>query len=624
MSNFSGGIDFWWWVGVVEDRMDPLYLGRCRVRILGFHTSDIVILPTADLPWATVMQPITSAAMTGIGHSPVGPVEGTWVVGFFRDGSDTQEPVIMGTLGGIPQSEYYNNIPPQQGFTDESKQYPDEDLLDEPDTNRLARNEKIDDTIIKKKDDARARNVPVAINGARWNQPKSSYDALYPYNHVFQSESGHVTEIDDTPNNERTHQYHRSGTFVEIDKNGTSVTRIVGDNYEVFERDGFVYIKGTANVTIAGDSNVYVKNDCRLEVDGNMHTHVHGDYKINVAGSYEVSAGGDVSIKSRLRIHIIATLGMLMQGLTWIAQAITQAAINAPTFGMSAFFTQNNLTIAPPITALAATACLGSAGNHNFESPVSPKSPTLPTLPKLGFTLTPSQRRSFEKELKVAQKTSKTDNTAAEYVSLKTEELASNQMISAPVKDDPTATENTATDNKCEAGLRVVAAARKDLGIIETSSPPGKNYGGKEGGGMLPEGVSGRIDEMLAVCGLDNKAKVRSSGSGYYWCAAAVAAWWKEAGLPIPSGAAACSNWERWAKSNGYFSNLPKVGAAVLYGESGKADHIGIVSAVAEDGTISTIEGNTTGGGKFNRNGCGCFSKTPRRYIGFVLPPTCL
>jgi hypothetical protein len=66
------------------------------------------------------------------------------------------------------------------------------------------------------------------------------------------------------------------------------------------------------------------------------------------------------------------------------------------------------------------------------------------------------------------------------------------------------------------------------------------------------------------------------------------------------------------------WSTVPAVGAAVLYGTP--AHHIGIVAAVV-DGKIVTIEGNTGGGG-FNRNGCGCFKKTvnPSRVSGYVLP----
>ena len=89
---------FNWWIGVVEDRMDPEFLGRCRVRIFGYHPDDKVILPVGDLPWAIPIQPITSAAMSGKGSSPLGPVEGTWVLGFFFDGDDMQQPAMLGTI----------------------------------------------------------------------------------------------------------------------------------------------------------------------------------------------------------------------------------------------------------------------------------------------------------------------------------------------------------------------------------------------------------------------------------------------------------------------------------------------------------------------------------------------
>jgi hypothetical protein len=89
---------FNWWIGVVEDRMDPEKLGRVKVRIFGYHTDSKELLPTKDLPWATPIQPITSAAISGIGSSPLGPVEGTWVIGFFLDGSDMQQPAVFGTI----------------------------------------------------------------------------------------------------------------------------------------------------------------------------------------------------------------------------------------------------------------------------------------------------------------------------------------------------------------------------------------------------------------------------------------------------------------------------------------------------------------------------------------------
>ena len=46
MANFMGKDGFVWWQGVVEDRHDPDFLGRCRVRILGWHTEDRSQMPT--------------------------------------------------------------------------------------------------------------------------------------------------------------------------------------------------------------------------------------------------------------------------------------------------------------------------------------------------------------------------------------------------------------------------------------------------------------------------------------------------------------------------------------------------------------------------------------------------
>ena len=86
--------------GVVENRSDPLQLGRCQVRVVGLHTHDKNLLPTSDLPWCASMQPVTSAAMNGIGYTPLGPVEGTSVVVTYLDDS-YQQGIIMGAVGGI-------------------------------------------------------------------------------------------------------------------------------------------------------------------------------------------------------------------------------------------------------------------------------------------------------------------------------------------------------------------------------------------------------------------------------------------------------------------------------------------------------------------------------------------
>lgn len=542
------------YTGVVEDRStDPLKLGRCKVRVFGLHSANKIDLPTADLPWATLMQPVTSAAMSGIGQSPTGLVEGTIVVVMFTD-QFQQQPIIIGSIGGIPVDEAakvqpsiqsdgsvlttsdggvvtssdgtpvttgtpatqetaatptlnkpsamtpssacYDSIheeeslsstvsgknkyirykaamalpagtqlyayqdtkgiwtigwgstylangskvlettrmtieeantllqytvektfapgvrrmitvpitqsmfdalvsmaynmgvgglsgtaivssinsldyeaaanqipvtktnggtltarrnrektlfikdgfprkdmsgvdaPPVDpvtsetpkdatqnkvvklkedptpaskvsgggsldGFRDPNAVYPK--FFNEPDTHRLARNEKIDQTIVYAKEAARALGI-VSGGGASWSQPPVPYNAKYPMNHARVTESGHVQEFDDTPGSERIHTYHRSGTFEEIDRNGTVVRRIVGDSFEIIERNGNVLVRGTVNLTVMGDSNIYVANDSNIDVLGNVNMTVGGNFKTGVTGDYLINCGGNFAV----------------------------------------------------------------------------------------------------------------------------------------------------------------------------------------------------------------------------------------------------------------------------------------------------------------------------------------
>ena len=98
---FLGQDGFVWAIGVVEDRFDPEKLGRVRVRWLGYHTEEKEKILTKDLPWAQVMQSVGNNAMAGVGDAPVSLVEGTWVVGFFRDPDSLQDPVVIGTMPGM-------------------------------------------------------------------------------------------------------------------------------------------------------------------------------------------------------------------------------------------------------------------------------------------------------------------------------------------------------------------------------------------------------------------------------------------------------------------------------------------------------------------------------------------
>ena len=602
----------------VENRQDPLKLGRCQVRVVGIHTHDKVELPTKQLPWAYPMQPINSAAISGIGISPVGFVEGTWVIVMFRD-EDFQQPVILGSIGGIPQEQssvinqeesqtvfldsveqqpqtdasgnivpsgqgytddsgnittegltatsnvpqpelpepgaakpptaaaapgikalesamdaagitgkygraailgicggesgwipqlegynysaealvsvfpqtfknnpeavtryarwkgtresffdflyaptnngsqlgntqqgdggkYYgrglvqltgrynytryaresgvdilNNpdllvndidasaavavaffrdkvpgdgsdpgyfqsalkavggarsgwgkkqsyyqyflgeaIPPQQtdkstnsgdevqgipiasnglpadrqqnlilGFCDPNMKYPLRQYIGEPDTNRLARG-RIDGTIVEFKDEKRLEGVATA-NGFSWDQPDIPYNAKYPYNKVTETESGHITEFDDTPGNERIHVYHRKGTYTEIDSNGTQVNRIVGDNYMITERNGYVLISGECNITVAGKTRIFCKDDAHIDAGSNAYLNVAENFEVNVGGEFKVKAN-NIKMESNSDVNIVAaSANKLTSGANFEVNASGRANIEGST-----------------------------------------------------------------------------------------------------------------------------------------------------------------------------------------------------------------------------------------------------------------------------------------------------
>jgi hypothetical protein len=93
--DFMGKNGFFWWIGVVEDRNDPLKIGRAKVRIFGYHTSDQTLLPTEELPWALPVAPLNNP------YGVKSPAESSWVLGFFLDGQIAQQPVMLGVLPGV-------------------------------------------------------------------------------------------------------------------------------------------------------------------------------------------------------------------------------------------------------------------------------------------------------------------------------------------------------------------------------------------------------------------------------------------------------------------------------------------------------------------------------------------
>ena len=346
--------------GIVEDRNDPLKIGRVRVRVHGIHTDNKLELSTPDLPWAQVLLPTTTAGLSGIGVQH-GLVEGTTVFGYFRDEA-MQDPIIFGVAVGIPQTGYkvdafgnellrsvdkgfndprrltvadYEGTPdapnPEQdsrrphGLTSAIDTQPKspkeitinydatgstitegeitEDMLPyyplytgESDVSSIARG---DSTIDKK----------IEIEGHTF--PDSVAEPVYPYNKVYQSESGHVIEVDDTVGKERLSTYHRSGTFQEVHPDGSVVQRIVNDNYQVVAKDDKIYIAGNADLTVEKGNvtiNVNTGNVDMKVLKGNVTSEItEGNLKADILkGTTDVLSEGKITITGNNTTEIIS------------------------------------------------------------------------------------------------------------------------------------------------------------------------------------------------------------------------------------------------------------------------------------------------------------------------------
>lgn len=310
--DFAGKNGFTWWIGVVENRQDPLKLGRCKVRCVGWHADDKMRLPTDALPWATPAYPVNNT-------NTYAPKEGDMVFGFFVDGENAQEPVMLGAFPNIPLKasniqEAYNDPRTEQELIDaprppETKQYNTDgsgititekdkannypNILDEPTTSRIARNdeESITKTYIQERKDKVVNGVPTF--NSSWNEPETKYNAKYPYNNVMETESGHIQEFDDTPGKERIHLAHRNGSFVEYYPDGDKVTKVTKDNYTIIMKDDNVYIMGKCNITVQGDAEIYVQKNAYAKVDGNLKGQVGGNADVNIDGNVNVTVGGN-------------------------------------------------------------------------------------------------------------------------------------------------------------------------------------------------------------------------------------------------------------------------------------------------------------------------------------------
>lgn len=368
-----------WYYGVVEDRNDPLQIGRVRVRVHGVHTDNKQFIASPDLPWSQVLMPTSSASLSGFGHSH-GLVEGTSVYGMFRD-SDMQDFIVFGSIMGYSQkgykqtsteelldrsidagfndprrataSEYDGSLdglnPPtgkrpnslslaldtspqlpesielkydgtENTITEPTEKttpyYPLSDYYDESDLNRFARAGGVYD-IRDNLPEGFKLELEELYQPTVWNE-ETGRKSLYPFNKVHHTESGHMIEMDDSVGAERLAVQHRSGTFVEIHRDGSEVHQIVNDHVKVTAKDDKVYIGGNADVVVeSGNVNIEIRqgnvdlkvlkgNVTELVAEGNVDSTVSkGNVTSNITeGNFTGQIGGTTDVTSEGKITI--------------------------------------------------------------------------------------------------------------------------------------------------------------------------------------------------------------------------------------------------------------------------------------------------------------------------------
>lgn len=271
------GYNFVWFIGEVEERNDPLKLGRVKVRCFGWHTTDKAVLPTENLPWASTVQPVTNPAA-----SSTGLTVGVWVFGFFMDGQRAQKPIVMGHIPGYRFGSPGQSEIPAAARAEE----------DYPSPITEVRAENITEEVAVDKDAA-----------TTWNEPEEPEDVTYPETATVAHESGFIVQ---TTGEGRHTLFSPSGSYEEMMVDGTRISKVQKDNYKIVAGDDYVEITGTVNLTVNGNVNWNIAGDWTMNVGGNVTQTIGGNEDVSIEGNitHTVSGNEDVSIQGNIT-HIV-------------------------------------------------------------------------------------------------------------------------------------------------------------------------------------------------------------------------------------------------------------------------------------------------------------------------------
>ena len=262
------GYNFTWFIGEVEDRNDPLKLGRVKVRCFGWHSTDKELQPTSNLPWASTIQPVNAPATTAAGLT-----KGVWVFGFFLDGERAQKPMVMGHIPG-----YRFGSPGESELPRAARNEPDY----QPPGDVLRDSTLLQEVIVDPNEDQPDDPETGEVNS--WSEPPRPTDADYPTALVNAHESGTYTQI---AGSGRYTIQTNNGSYIEIDAGGNGKWKVITDNYEI--------VGGSKYLDVNGTVNMHVKGNVVTNIEGNLVENITGNVTRNIAGTLTETVTQDVT-----------------------------------------------------------------------------------------------------------------------------------------------------------------------------------------------------------------------------------------------------------------------------------------------------------------------------------------
>lgn len=326
-----------WFTGTIESILDPKGLDRVQVRCFGFHSDNRAAVATTDLPWAPLMH-------TGARMSAGLMLPGNLVVGFFLDGNEAQQPVVMGVLTGVPTTKNT-----QLGFSDPTGKYPK--AVNTPDNYPSARGVANGSPTTYTKSTVLS-GIPAA-DGGSFSEPPSAFAPVYPQNHVLETTEGHIFELDDTPGAERIHMFHKAGSFYEFHPDGTLVVRSIKDEYELILGNKNMYVAGALNITVAGDVNIASGGKITMSSVGDVNWIVGCDFSLQVVGKCDVNATGDVGI---------STTGSLDLSASGTINQSSSGSMDLSSSGSISIQAPSSISVQASTVEIGSTSVSGSGG----------------------------------------------------------------------------------------------------------------------------------------------------------------------------------------------------------------------------------------------------------------------